>query len=345
MAASERGKIGVVLFQLGGPDSLDAVEPFLHNLFLDPDIIDFPLARLARPALAKLMAASRAKKVQKCYAALGGASPIVEWTKKQARALESALRESPQPLDARVVVAMRYWHPFTEEAIAELAREHVEQIVLLPLYPQYSKTTTGSSYNEWQRRFPASPLARVPVKYIQDFPDHSGYLDSFVGGINQTLARFPARDRVHLVFSAHGVPTAVVASGDPYKDQIELTTRLVLERGGWGLPWTLCYQSKVGSGRWVQPSIHEIIPKLGAAGVKDVLIVPISFVSDHIETVHEIGDEVRGEARTVGIERFELMPGLNDSPLFIRALADLVFQQIGQQAGTGSAAVPAAVSQ
>src|SRR3989338_8217401 len=145
----EQGRrIGVVLFQLGGPDSLEAVEPFLYNLFLDPDIIDFPFAKLARPALARLIASTRSKKVKKGYAALGGKSPIVEWTARQARALEQALQPS---LDARVVVAMRYWHPFTAEALQELEQDSCEELVLLPLYPQYSKTTTGSSLNEWNR--------------------------------------------------------------------------------------------------------------------------------------------------------------------------------------------------
>ncbi len=325
---SERGKLGVVLFQLGGPDSLDAVEPFLHNLFLDPDIIDFPFAKLARPVLAKLMAVSRAKKVAHGYAAMGGASPIVAWTKKQAAALEATLRRAPETSNARVVIAMRYWKPFTEEAIAELVREQVTEIILLPLYPHFSKTTTGSSYNEWNRHFPSSPLAHVPVKYIKDYPEHAGYVDCFVTGINETLKRFPAPEKVHMVFSGHSIPNSVVASGDPYKPQIEQTMRKVLERGGWTLPSTLCWQSKVGAGRWVQPSVHEIIPNLGAQGVKDVLIVPISFVSDHIETLHEIGEEVREEALRAGIERFELMDGLNDSPQFINALADLVHAQV-----------------
>jgi len=323
---SQREKLGIVLFQLGGPDSPEAVEPFLHNLFLDPDIIDFPFAKLARPVLAKLMAASRAKKVAHGYESLGGCSPIVTWTRRQAELLENELRSSPETSNARVVVAMRYWKPFTEEAIAELVRAQVTEIVLLPLYPQYSKTTTGSSYNEWMRHFPSSPLKDVPSTYIRAFHDHTGYVDCFVAGVNETLKRFPSPQDVHLVFSAHGIPNAVVQSGDPYKEQIEETTRLVLERGKWNLLWTLCWQSKVGSGRWIQPSIHETVPTLAAQGTRNLLVVPISFVSDHIETIHEIGEEVRAEANAAGVERFELMPGLNDAPAFIAALADLVHQ-------------------
>ena len=337
-----REKLGVVLFQLGGPDSPEAVEPFLHNLFLDPDIIDFPFAKLARPVLAKLMAASRAKKVAHGYAALGGCSPIVTWTKRQAELLEAALRRAPETADARVVIAMRYWKPFTEEAIAELVREQVTEIVLLPLYPQYSKTTTGSSYNEWNRHLPSSPLAEVPSTYIKDFHAHAGYVDCFVAGVNETLKRFSGPEDVHLVFSAHGIPTAVVASGDPYKEQIEKTTELVLARGRWRNPWTLCWQSKVGSGRWIQPSIHEIVGVLGGKGVKNMLVVPISFVSDHIETIHELDDEVRGEAIAAGVEHFELMPGLNDSPAFIAALADLVHQHSASSRAVSSEEMHAA---
>ena len=313
--------IGVVLFQLGGPDSLDAVEPFLHNLFSDPDIIDFPGARLARPVLARLMAASRAKKVQRGYAALGGKSPLVEWTLRQGRALEHALQKT---LDARVVVAMRYWHPFTQEAIEELVKAQVSELVLLPLYPQYSKTTTGSSMNEWNRQLPGSRLASVPSRLIEAYHDHPAYIGSLVNLVNATLARFPDPRAVHLVFSAHGVPTAVIDSGDPYQKQVEETSRLVLQRGQWRLPHTVCYQSRVGSGRWLQPSIHEIIPRLGAQGCRNVLVVPVSFVSDHIETLQEIDVEVRKEAAHAGMVQFEMMPGLNDSAPFIRALAELV---------------------
>ena len=319
-------KTGVVLFQLGGPDSLEAVEPFLYNLFLDPDIIDFPFAKMARPALARVMAASRARKVQKSYAAIGGRSPIVERTARQAQALDQALR---QTLDARVVVAMRYWHPLTEEALRELERESVSELVLLPLYPQYSKTTTGSSLNEWQRRFPSSGLSHVPVRVVQDFYNHPSYISSLVGQIQAALERFAPREEVHLIFSAHGVPVAVIHAGDPYQTQVEETVRLVCAQGRWPHPHTVCYQSKVGSGRWLQPSIHEIIPRVAEQGARRVLVIPISFVSDHIETLHEIDHEVREEAGRAGIEQFEMMPGLNDSPQFIRALADLVMEAVG----------------
>ena len=314
-------RIGVVLFQLGGPDSLDAVEPFLHNLFSDPDIIDFPLARLARPVLARLIAASRAKKVRHHYQEIGGGSPIRRLTGRQAEALEAELRLH---IDARVVVAMRYWHPFTAEAIRQLEAARVDQLVLLPLYPHYSSTTTGSSLREWDRRAAASGVGTLPAAVIKEFYDDAGYLDSLVAQIGRTLQRFEHPERVHLVFSAHNVPVAAVEAGDPYPAQIAATMNLALQRGRWNLPAHLCYQSKVGGARWLEPTLDATIDRLASAGVKDLLVVPIAFVSDHVETLSEIDIEARERAAKRGIEQFEMMPGLNDSPGFIRALAGLV---------------------
>ena len=317
---------GIVLFQLGGPDSLAAVEPFLYNLFSDPDIIDFPLARLARQPLARLIAASRAKKVRHHYAEIGGRSPIREMTARQAAALQAALEPD---LRVHVTVAMRYWHPLTAEAIRELEAARVEQLVLLPLYPHYSCTTTGSSLNEWNRLVRESPLGRLPVHLIREFYTFPGYLDALVEHITSTLARFAPGEAPHLVFSAHNVPVNTIAAGDPYRDQIEATMRLVLERGGWNLPASLCYQSKVGGARWLDPSLDKTITDLAAAGARHLLVVPIAFVSDHVETLSEINIEAREHAARCGIRKFEMMPGLNDGPLFIQALADLVREALG----------------
>jgi len=317
-------KIGVVLFQLGGPDSLDAIEPFLYNLFCDPDIIDFPFARIARQPLAKLISTTRAKHVAHHYAEIGGKSPILEFTQRQARALEAELcRET----ETRVVVAMRYWHPFTAEAIAEMAAFAPDEIVLLPLYPQYSKTTTGSSLNEWNRRFHANgwnPRAHV----VREFYEDAGYLDAVVATINESLRNMEDAGNLDMVFSAHSVPVAVIEQGDPYQRQIERTVELVCERGGWPARRHICYQSKVGASKWLRPSMHETIQRLASAGAQHVLVVPISFVSDHVETLHEIDIEHRKQANDLGIRDYRMMPGLNDSPAFIRALAALVRARI-----------------
>lgn len=313
-------KLGVILFQLGGPDSLEAVEPFLYNLFCDPDIIDFPFARIARQPLAKLISTRRAKHVQHHYAEIGGRSPIREFTERQAVALESKLREQ---FDARVSVAMRYWRPFTDEAIGQMARHAPDQLVLLPLYPQYSKTTTGSSLNEWRRRFqPNGWNPRIHV--VEEFHQDEAYLNSVVQAVDRTLAQFADPVDVDMVFSAHSVPVAVVEHGDPYQRQIERTVDLVWQRGGWRGRRHLCYQSKVGASKWLNPSMHETVKRLAAAGSKRMLVIPISFVSDHVETLHEIDQEHRAQAAGLGITEYRMVPGLNDSPAFIGALAGLV---------------------
>jgi len=315
-----RKRIGVVLFQLGGPDSLDAIEPFLYNLFCDPDIIDFPFARIARQPLAKLISTRRAKHVAHHYAGIGGKSPILEFTRRQARALEAELRRE---CDARVVVAMRYWHPFTAKAITELAAFAPDEVVLLPLYPQYSKTTTGSSINEWNRCF--QPNGWNPrIHLVREFYQDAAYLDAVVGAINDCIDDLDELADLDIVFSAHSVPVAVVERGDPYQRQIEHTVDLVWQRGGWPARRHICYQSKVGASKWLRPSMHETIERLAAKGARHVLVVPISFVSDHVETLHEIEIEHREQAQRLGIEDYRMMPGLNDSPAFIAALAGLV---------------------
>ncbi len=318
-------RVGVVLFQLGGPDSLAAVEPFLYNLFCDPDIIDFPFSRLGRRALARLISKTRAKKAAQHYAAIGG-SPIRRFTEQQARALESRLMRDG--IDARCVVAMRYWHPFTAEAIAQLldARQDAEldQVVLLPLYPQYSSTTTGSSLNEWRRQW----KSEVPTSCVETFYRNPQYIAAVVERIDEALARFPHPPVVQLIFSAHGVPVSVIEKGDPYQRQIEETVGLVMEQGGWSNDHRLCYQSKVGASRWLEPSLHQTLRQAASEKRCEVCIVPISFVSDHVETLGEIDHHARQEARLLGIERFEMTRGLNDSPTFIEALAELVLAAI-----------------
>jgi protoporphyrin/coproporphyrin ferrochelatase len=313
--------IAVVLFQLGGPDSLEAIEPFLLRLFRDPDIIDFPFAKIAREPLARIISATRAKKVRNHYAEIGGKSPILEFTQRQARALEDELS---RVVKTRVFVAMRYWHPLTEEAVRAVESFAPDELVLLPLYPQYSRTTTGSSLNEWNRQIASSPLRQVPTRIIREFYSDANYLHSLSTQIDKSLSNFPPGEEVHLVFSAHSVPVSVIERGDPYQMQIESTVERLLELGRWRLPHTLCYQSKVGASKWLQPSLHSTLKTLGERSTRNVLVVPVAFVSDHVETLSEINIEAREEAAHHGIHQFELMPGLNDAPGFIRALAGLV---------------------
>jgi len=321
--ANPRRRLGVVLFQLGGPDTPQAIEPFLFNLFCDPDIIDFPFARIGRKPLAKLISTTRAKKVLHHYSAIGGASPIRRFTEQQAGALQTRLRG--YGIDAHCFVAMRYWHPFTAEAVEQVRAAECNEVVLLPLYPQYSRTTTGSSLHEWRRCF----REEIPAQAIQPFYRHPLYLDALVEKIDETLAQFPESGRPEIVFSAHSVPVSVIEKGDPYQRQIEETVELVMQRGGWPYRHRLCYQSKVGASKWLQPSLHHTIRDLASEKIREVCVVPIAFVSDHVETLGEIDHEAREEAAELGIQQFEMTSGLNDSPTFIAALADLVANAMG----------------
>jgi ferrochelatase len=318
-------KTAVVLFQLGGPDSLEAVQPFLFNLFMDPDIIDFPLAFLARKPLARWISKKRSAHVAKHYEEIGGKSPILDLTNAQARALEEQLRPS---LNAEVFVAMRYWHPLTDAVVQEVKTRGFNEIILLPLYPQCSITTSGSSLNEWFRQCERVGLNGVPQKLVHRYYDHPSYIDAIVDKINLARKEFDGIDprQMHLLFSAHGVPVSLIERGDPYQRHVEETVKLVLQRGGWSHPTTLCYQSKVGTAQWLEPSLDGTIHTLAAQGVKHMLVVPIAFVTEHIETLHEINIEEREEAEKLGVERFVMMPALNDHPKFIEALADQVLK-------------------
>ena len=289
-----------------------------------PNSPDFPFARIGRKPLAKLISTTRARKVQHHYATIGGGSPIRRHTEQQARALQTELRS--QGIDAHCFVAMRYWHPFTHEAIAELRAAQCDELVLLPMYPQYSSTTTGSSLNEWRRQF----CDDVPVYCVEAFYRNTMYLDSVAEKVNQALSRFPLSARPEIVFSAHSVPMSVVEKGDPYQFQIEETVRLLMERGGWGNHHRLCYQSKVGASRWLQPSLHHTLRELAAEKVREVCVVPVAFVSDHVETLGEIDHEARHEAQHLGFTQFEMSAGLNDSPKFIQALGQIVQQALAQ---------------
>jgi protoporphyrin/coproporphyrin ferrochelatase len=326
---ADEKQIAVVLFQLGGPDTLAAVEPFLYNLFCDPDIINFPGSFLARKPLAKLISTTRSKKVCQKYAEIGGGSPIRRLTQQQARALELALQPH---IPARTIVAMRYWHPNTQEAIAALEGAPYDELVLLPLYPHYSFATTGSSLKEWNRLYKPS----APVHLIEHFFDHPDYLAAITDRINTILWQLPYHEDVHLVFSAHGLPMVLVEKGDSYPQHIEATVKLLCEMGAWSNPHTLCYQSKVGPQKWLQPSLTSTLENLARAGVKRMLVVPISFLTEHIETLHEINIEAREQAESLGIHDFHMMPALNDSPLLIRALADLVLRAVGRRSGVAS---------
>lgn len=319
------GKIAVVLLNLGGPDSLDAVEPFLFNLFSDRDIFKLPFQK----TLAAFIARKRAPKVIEEYKLIGGKSPIGKWTELQRKMLENELRNSGINVD--VHIAMRYWHPLSDETVNEISKVDYSKIVLLPLYPHFSVSTTGSSFNEWKRYYKGDASKIV---YVNNYYDNPAYAQAINQRIDESLFRFPEQIRkdVQLVFSAHGTPVSYVRKGDPYSHQIKDTVKLVMKQRNNSHEYHECYQSKVGPVKWLEPSTDTMIEELAAKGKKHLLVIPISFVSDHVETSFELDIEYRHVADKVGIENYIVMTGLNDSQLFIDALTGIVKDTLNNKA-------------
>jgi ferrochelatase len=309
-------KTAVLLLQMGGPDSLDSVEPFLYNLFSDRDIIKIGPAFL-QPFIARMIVKRRAPKSAANYRDIGGKSPLRELTEQQAIELEKVLGDRYQ-----CFVAMRYWNPFTNEALEAIRQKGISRIIALSLYPHYSRATSGSSFNELERCLSGSKT-RPEVSFIRQFYDHPLYIQALAENIEQGLAGFPDRSRVQLFFSAHSLPQSFIAEGDPYLEQIQATVRLTMERFE-GVAHHLAFQSRAGPVKWLEPSTQDKLKELAALGHREVLMVPLSFVSDHIETLHEIDIEYCEEAHKLGFTDFRRMESLNSSATFIACLADLV---------------------
>lgn len=309
-------RTAVLLLQMGGPDSIEAVEPFLRNLFSDRDIIRIGPAFL-QPLIARLIARRRSKRVAEQYRQIGGGSPLRKLTEQQAAELEKVLGEG-----YRCFVAMRYWKPDTSQALEAVVQAGITRIVALSLYPHYSRATSGSSFNELER-VRARSATPFQVTCVRQFHDHPLYITSLCDRIGQALSGYADPGDVHLLFTAHGLPQSFIDSGDPYLDQIRATVALVMERFG-GINHHLAFQSRAGPVKWLEPSTEKKIRELAGQGVKKLLMVPVSFVSDHIETLHEIDMQYRHEALELGIEDFRRVESLNSSPLFIDCLAELV---------------------
>lgn len=314
-------KKAVLMLQMGGPDSLEAVEPFLLNLFTDRDIIKIGPAWL-QPLIARILVKRRKGHVEENYSLIGGKSPLRALTEEQAKCLEKTLGS-----DYRCFVAMRYWRPSTLEALADIKRAGIEEVTALSLYPHYSRATSGSSINELKRVLAESGVS-FNVRYVDNFHNDSGYIEAMAEKINEGLQQFHPLADVELLFSAHSLPQSFIDEGDPYLDQIKESVRLIMER--FDLPHHLSFQSRAGPVKWLEPSTDEMLQRLAAGGVKNILVVPLSFVSDHIETLHEIDIEYSKKAWELGIARFERMPSLNSSPRFIEALAGMVRRANGE---------------
>ncbi len=315
-------KTAVVLLNLGGPDSLEAVRPFLFNLFYDPAITEMPAP--FRWLFAKLITAKREKAVQANYAVMGGKTPLLEETQAQIDALEAALAG---PDELRCFMAMRYWHPLSEQAVAEVAAFGPDLIVLLPLYPHYSAATTGSSLAAWHQAAAAAGL-RAPVRTVCCYPLEPGFIRAHAARIREVWPKAAAAGRPRLLFSAHGLPEAFIKKGDPYQWQVEQTCAAVAaELDLPDLDWRISYQSRVGPQKWIEPYTEVEVERAGTDGVP-LVMSPIAFVSEHIETLVEMDHDYAEVAKQAGVPAYARVPTLSAHPDFIGALAAMVRRQI-----------------
>jgi len=328
----EGDRVGILFLNLGGPEKLDEVEDFLFNLFNDEDIIRLPnVLKPLQGFIARGIASRRAPNSREAYESIGGGSPIVKLTQEQGDNLQVELKN--RGIDAKIYIGMRYWYPFTEEAVDKILEDDINRLVIIPLYPQYSISTSGSSLrllrsiiNEDQKTWDPR---KIDHTVVPDWYSHPGYLACQASLIGAELEEFKNNPQdVKVMFSAHGVPESYVAAGDPYKGQIESCADLIMkevnkDRGDKAVDWTLCFQSRVGPVKWLEPYTDTVLEELGAAGQKNLVVVPLSFVSEHVETLEEIDIEYREVATEAGITNFKRCPALNSDPIFINCLADM----------------------
>lgn len=323
-------RVAVVLFNLGGPDSPAAIKPFLLNLFRDPAILRVPF--FVRPLLAQIIARARVKPASENYAILGGKSPLLELTQAQAAALDGAL--AAEGLEAKCFIAMRYWHPFAAEAVREVAAWAPDEVVLVPLYPQFSSTTTGSSVADWQTAAAEAGFVRRTTT-LCCYPDDGAYLAAAATLIRPLLAqaRLEQGGRVRVLFSAHGLPEVIVARGDPYQFQVERTVAGIVEAlADPALDFEICFQSRATPQKWLEPSTEQAIERAAEERMA-VLVVPVAFVSEHSETLVELDVEYREVAHKMGVPGYYRAPAQNSDAGFITALARLVKGALAQGPG------------
>jgi len=332
---SSQTRRGIVLFNLGGPEKLADVRPFLFNLFSDPDIIRIKNDS-ARRLLAWFIATTRQRKSRGLYRQIGGGSPLRKITEGQAEAL--ALRLSALGCPAKVYVGMRCWQPTIVDAVRQIERDAISHLVALPLFPQFSVTTTGSCFKYFKKTMDSIGLGnKIMVAYVESWFDEPLYLESMADLIRKAMDRFSDQDprNTHLLYSAHSIPARYVAEGDPYLEQTEKTLTLIDEQLGNLSPSSLAFQSKVGPVKWLGPSTNSVLTEFGRRGTSRVLVVPISFVSDHIETLQEIDILYRELATKAGIAEFERAESLNLYPKFIEALANVSLRALQQMPDHG----------
>lgn len=325
-------KIAIVMMNLGGPDSKDAIQPFLMNFFMDKNIIRLPL--IFRFALATLISKKRSKReAGQSYGEIGGKSPLLENTQKQAAALETALNKTAKNIQFKTFIAMRYWHPMSDQTAREVRDWAADEIILLPLYPQFSTTTTWSSLGVWLKSMQALKMDRK-VHTIFDYPINKGFIQASVDNIRAQYKRAlkDGHKNPRVLFSAHGLPESIIKSGDPYQQQCEQTAQAIIkELAIKDLDYQYCYQSRVGPKKWIGPSLDEALEK-AAIDQKSVIIYPHSFTQEHVETLVELDIEYKEMADALGIKDYYRAQTVATHPEFINGLAELVKAQLKQEA-------------
>ncbi|KAI9256438.1 ferrochelatase [Phascolomyces articulosus] len=319
----------VLLTNMGGPEKLDDVESFLHNLFSDRDIMKLPFQK----HMATFISTRRTPSIKEQYAQIGGGSPILSWTRKQGEAMEKLLDEiSPETAPHKHYIAFRYVEPFTDTALQQMKEDKVERAVVFTQYPQYSCSTTGSSLNELHRGIQRHGMEGLKWSIIDRWPKHPGFIEAVAGRIEAKLKEYSPeeRDDAIILFSAHSLPMSVVNRGDPYPGEVAYTVHQVMERLGHKYPFRLVWQSQVGPQPWLGPQTSDAIKGYAKAGKKNLLLVPIAFTSDHIETLFELDLEYGKEAEEAGVTGFKRAESLNDDPTFVRAMADIVKEHLGK---------------
>jgi len=319
-------KLGVLVFNLGGPETLRDVKPFLYRLFSDPEIIRIKWTPL-RNAVAYTIATLRRKKSEGYYSQIGGGSPLRKLTQEQAVALQTELRA--RGLDAQTFMGMCTWRPFLSEAADQVAKSGIDRLVILPLFPHYSFTTTRAGTEALKHLIETRPaLKTLNTTWISTWAEHPSYIESFARAIERELVKFAEPGKARLLFSAHSIPESYVREGDPYLDQTKRSVELIMDRLGRRNAYELSFQSKIGPVKWLAPPTGDVISGYGKQGIHDVLVVPISFVSEHIETLYELDILYKKVAEDAGVANFRRVPALNSDPVFIGALADIVQEAI-----------------
>ena len=318
-------KTAVITSNMGGPDSLEAVEPYLINIFSDPDIVDIPFPGFLRKRFARWLAEKRSPESREIYSKIGGKTPLTEITKHQAGLLEKALNhEDDGPY--KVFPAMRYWHPFVEDVWQEINESDFSNIIVLSLYPFYSTTTTGSLEKLLYRLLPASRFEKDNIRIITRFGNYPGFIDAVVLQIKRIMIEEKNTPYKHLLLSPHSIPVKRIKNGDPYKAEIEEACKLISDR----LPEIevhLAYQSKIGPVKWLSPSTPDKIAELAQKGVKDLLVYPLGFVADNSETIYEIGMLYKEFAYKMGIRNFKRIDALNTDEIFIRVMKEIILSR------------------